>query len=72
MEEKRRKIRELIAKHDLTHKWLICRLREKGYDLSKASFSHLLCGRSDSDRTERILDCAVGILEAYGKLSEDL
>ena len=72
MEDKRQRIRELLARYDLTHKWLICRLKEKGFDLNKASFSQKLSGRSDSDRTKAILDCAVDILEAYGKLSENL
>lgn len=68
MQERRERVRAMLCRYHLSQAWLMYELEKTGVSVDKSSLSDMLGGRRKSgDKTARVIDNALVILEKYGK-----
>lgn len=68
MQERRERVRVMLCLYHLSQAWLMYELEKRGISVDKSSLSDILSGRRRSgDKTEKVIDSALTILEKYGK-----
>lgn len=68
MQEQRERVRVMLCRYHLPQSWLMNELEKRGISVDKSSLSDILNGRRRSgNKTERVIDNALTILEKYGK-----
>lgn len=67
MREKREKIRSLLVKYYLTYAWLINELEKQGVSLANTELSDILNDRRRGEKSVKVIEKSVEILEKYGE-----
>ena len=70
MNEKREKIRGLLAQYCLSYVWLVNQLNKRGLIITPNELCQYITGRRRGERAEIVLNLCIQILECYVELYE--